>query len=312
MYRIDNGVHDGFPTVTLRAPDDTLSASFAPGLSMLGCSLRHRGEELLHLDDGLAAYARAGKTRGIPILHPWANRLAHMQYAVGAQRVAFAASASGVHLDGNGLAIHGLLGGSHAWSVDERTVTAEYATVVATFVLDEDSALFPTFPFPHRLQLQVRLDKAGLGLRTTLAPTTSQPVPVSFGFHPYFRLPDEARNTWRIALPVQRRLRLDTQMIPTGESEPVAYPLAALGERTFDDSFAELIADEPFVLAGDRRTLRVYFDAGYTHAQVYAPAGRNFICFEPMTAPTNALVSGDGLRLIAPGNAFTATWRMAL
>ena len=38
-------------------------------------SLRHRGEELLGQRDGLEAYARIGKTMGIPFLHPWANRL---------------------------------------------------------------------------------------------------------------------------------------------------------------------------------------------------------------------------------------------
>ena len=36
-------------------------------------------------------------------------------------------------------------------------------------------------------------------------------------------------------------------------------------------------------------------------AQVFSPAGADFVCFEPMTAPANALVSGDGLRLVAPG-----------
>jgi aldose 1-epimerase len=43
---------------------------------------------------------------------------------------------------------------------------------------------------------------------------------------------------------------------------------------------------------------------------VYAPPGRNFICFEPMTAPTNAFnLAQRGLykhlQSIAPG----ATWR---
>ena len=48
--------------------------------------------------------------------------------------------------------------------------------------------------------------------------------------------------------------------------------------------------------------------AGYPYAQVFAPAGENFICFEPMTAPVKALGSGDGLRLAPPGASFTAEW----
>jgi aldose 1-epimerase len=48
--------------------------------------------------------------------------------------------------------------------------------------------------------------------------------------------------------------------------------------------------------------------AGYPYAQVFAPAGEDFICFEPLTAPVNALNSGDGLRLAPPGASFTAEW----
>jgi aldose 1-epimerase len=39
---------------------------------------------------------------------------------------------------------------------------------------------------------------------------------------------------------------------------------------------------------------------------VYAPPGRNFICFEPMTAPTDALRSGTGLTVLAPGDSYRA------
>jgi aldose 1-epimerase len=40
--------------------------------------------------------------------------------------------------------------------------------------------------------------------------------------------------------------------------------------------------------------------------------GAPFICFEPMTAPTNALCSGLGVRSIAPGGAFTAVFTIGV
>ena len=43
---------------------------------MVCCSLRHRGAELLDRGQGVEAYAQRGKTMGIPLLYPWANRLA--------------------------------------------------------------------------------------------------------------------------------------------------------------------------------------------------------------------------------------------
>ena len=50
---------------------------------------------------------------------------------------------------------------------------------------------------------------------------------------------------------------------------------------------------------------------GYPFAQIYAPRGRDFICFEPMTAPTNALRSGDGLSVLAPGEEYRASFRVS-
>ena len=66
-------------TVQLSDEESGLEATFVPGAGMLCCSLRHRGEELLAQNDGVDAYARQGKTMGIPLLYPWANRLAGLR-----------------------------------------------------------------------------------------------------------------------------------------------------------------------------------------------------------------------------------------
>jgi aldose 1-epimerase len=55
----------------------------------------------------------------------------------------------------------------------------------------------------------------------------------------------------------------------------------------------------------------VRFDERFPFAQVYSPPGAEFICFEPMTAPTNALRSGKDLPVVEPGQTFTATWTVS-
>ncbi len=57
-----------------------LEAVFVPEAGMVGRSLRHRGEELLGQRGGLEAYVRERKTMGIPLLHPWANRLSRTHF----------------------------------------------------------------------------------------------------------------------------------------------------------------------------------------------------------------------------------------
>lgn len=65
------------------------------------------------------------------------------------------------------------------------------------------------------------------------------------------------------------------------------------------------------VSAGERR-IDVEFCDGFSHAQIYAPTGENFICFEPMTAPTNALISREGLPLLAPRDSFHAAFAISV
>lgn len=58
--------------------------------------------------------------------------------------------------------------------------------------------------------------------------------------------------------------------------------------------------------------MTVRFDAGYRFAQVFAPPTLDAICFEPMTAPTNALVSGMALTILAPGERYSATFSITV
>lgn len=71
----------------------------------------------------------------------------------------------------------------------------------------------------------------------------------------------------------------------------------------------ELHGARDFVLRGAGRELRVALGApDYPVGHVWAPRGEAFVAWEPMTAPTNALVSGRGLRHVAPGDTLAATF----
>src|SRR5262245_23400823 len=273
---------------------------------MVGASLRHDGAELLDERRGVAEYARAGATMGIPLLHPWANRLAGLRYTVGGRTVTLDRDSGVLHFEEHGLPIHGLLLGRSRFEVTREEATGEHARLDACLGFSPDAILLAAFPFPHELLLSITLDDRALVVETTVEPTSDVPVPVAFGFHPYFTLPGAPREAWTVELPVRERLLLDARMMPTGEREPVAIQPGPLGERHFDDAF---VAPESFVLRGGGRRIEVDFVRGYPFAQVFTPPGASFICFEPMTAPANALVrGGPDLRLVAPGTRFEATF----
>jgi hypothetical protein len=67
---IGERVVNGIPALTLGSGDaDGLEATFVPIADMVGCSLRHRGEELLGQRGGLRVYIAERSTMGIPLLH---------------------------------------------------------------------------------------------------------------------------------------------------------------------------------------------------------------------------------------------------
>jgi aldose 1-epimerase len=258
-------------TITLRAGD--LEADFAPGAGMVCSSLRHRGEELLGQRKGLEAYASSGSTMGIPLLYPWANRVAERHFQVAGETV---------DLDRAPDRFHGVKTAGGAWNVeasDERSVRASF-----DWGAHED--LMAAFPFAHRATYEAALDEDG-ALRISVS--VDRRVPVSFGFHPYFALAEGDR----LEAPVRERLVLDERKLPTGERAPAAPLAGARGARAYDDAY--VAPRGPCCLAGEERTIAMRVEQGFGFLQVYAPADEEVVAFEPMTAPTNALVTGRDL-----------------
>jgi aldose 1-epimerase len=291
----------------LRSQSGTLTAGFVPRAGMLGWSLRHRGEELVVHAVSLEDYVETGRATGIPLLHPWANRLASPEYEILGRRVALDVSAPNVHTDPNGLPIHGLVAASPHWEVFEH----EQSRLRARLDFAAWPELMAGFPFPHVLELAVELSDERLEIAAELVPTGDIPVPVAFGFHPYLRLPGLAREQWLLELPVTSRMRLDERQLPTGASERVHIPPGPLGDRTFDDAFDGLADPAEFAISGAKRLISVRFEGGYRFAQVFAPAGSEFICFEPMTAPVNPFAS-DRTPVANPGTTYRARFAIAV
>ncbi len=262
---------------------------------MAGRSLRDRREELLAVD-------------GIPLLYPWANRLAGFEYEALSKRVELDRESPLLELDQNGLPIHGLLRAWTEWEVlghdDQRLeVSLDFGV---------QPRLLAAFPFPHELRFEARLEGARLVLTTTVNANQGSAVPISFGYHPYFTLPGVPREEWQIEVPVRESLVLDDRMIPTGEREPVRGLDGPLDGRSFDDGFASVDHGRPFAVAGGDRRIEVRFDECFPFAQAYSPPGAQFICFEPMTAPTNALRSGRDLPVVAAGETYRASWSVTV
>src|SRR3954468_17525353 len=178
MHAIEKTVYEGFPALALRSPDG-LEVTYAPGVGMVGCSLRHDGEELLGQRGGLARYEAAGSTFGIPLLHPSAHRLPRFSYDAAGRHVELDRDLPLLHLDPNGLPIHGVLAASPHWDVTDKHADEHEARIEAALDYGAHPELLEAFPFAHELRMSVRLAGDTLAVGTTLTPTSDSPVPVA-------------------------------------------------------------------------------------------------------------------------------------
>lgn len=129
-------------TLSLAAGD--LRAVFWPSAGMLGISLCHQEEELLRRVDDLETAKQKGSTAGIPLLYPWANRLASLHYRAAGRDVDLDPTSPLLHFDDRGLAMHGVTWGQLGWKLSKQNRTRCWLGSTGTGRNFSDSSHLPT------------------------------------------------------------------------------------------------------------------------------------------------------------------------
>ena len=251
---------------------------------------------------------------GNPFLAPWANRLDRDGYFANGKSYTLNPALKNYRSDPNRHPIHGLLSYSNLWQVVRSGADENGAWVTSRLEFWRYPDLMAQFPFAHVIEMTYRLRDGALEVETAIENLSNEPMPLAIGYHPYFRLGDTHRDSWRVHLAARDQVLLSDALIPTGELKPVDLPdPVSLTGRQLDDVFTNLIrgADgraEFWVESGAQR-VSVLYGPKYKVAVVYAPPGRDFICFEPMTAVTNAFnLAHDGKYAELDSIAPRATW----
>jgi len=274
----------------------------------IGGGLREYRVDGFHVLDGYPPEAMAGAGRGTALL-PWPNRLRDGRYRFrGADYQLPLTEPAG------GNAIHGLT----RWSSWRRF---EHAPdhVVLTHLLHPQ----PGYPFTLALSADYRLSAAGLRVALSARNLGDCPAPFGAGQHPYLRVEDATIDSAQVRAPAALRFRSDRRQIPVGEPEPVRgrYDLrrgGRLGSRVLDTAFTGLERDPDglarVVITGPERRVTLWMDSGFEHLMLFSGDSlapderRRSLAVEPMTCAPNAFQNGIGLRVLEPGEAFTATW----
>jgi aldose 1-epimerase len=234
---------------------------------------------------------------GIPFMGPWANRLDEQAFYANGQRYAFDMELGNIR---GAIPIHGFLTTTDRWQVVDVKSDARSAWATSTLEFFRNPLWMKQFPFAHTIELTHRLRDGALEVETRIRNLSTEPMPVSIGFHPYFQLTDAPRDEWTISVGARTEWLLAENKVPTGATRPIealfSNPKAApLKDYDLDHVFGDLIRDSSgravMTVTGKSQALDVAVGPNYRAVVVYAPkaAARTFICFEPMAGITDAM-----------------------
>jgi aldose 1-epimerase len=157
------------------------------------------------------------------------------------------------------------------------------------------------WPWSYRAEQIYRLDADGLALELSVHSLSDHPMPLGLGQHPYF--PGGARIRTRLS----KLLVPETDLVADHTASiPDEWGFAAqhqIGTADLDHGFTGWNGKADLIWPD--RTLRVTASEQGKFVQIYAPAGQNFFCFEPMSCLPNAVnwpnKKTSGLKMLEPG-----------
>ena len=285
---------DGVEVIHLTDASHGLEVSIAPSIGNMAYEIKAGGKNILWFPYGSPAELKAKpQFCGIPFLAPWANRLSEDGYWANGKKYQLNQSLANFRRDQHQLPIHGLLNYSADWEVVGMAADDKSAWVSSRIEFGKFPELMAQFPVAHTITMTYRVANGAVEVETTLENHSVEAMPVGVGYHPYFRLDDSPRDQWKVHLAARDHLVLSNKLIPTGERKPVEFadphPLAG---SQLDDVFSNLVRGSDgiarFWVQGAHQRITVAYGPKYTVAVVYAPPGRDFVCFEPMSAITDA------------------------
>ncbi|OBF41200.1 aldose epimerase [Mycobacterium sp. ACS1612] len=275
----------------------------------VAAAIRHLSVDGVQLTAGYEDDAPPPFGSGI-VLVPWPNRVRDGRWIHRGQTMQL-----DITEPPRGNALHGLL--QHApYQVVERSDRS----------ITLRAQVFPQNGYPFRLDTAVRytLVADGLQVMHTVRNVGSDCAPVAVGAHPFLALGDVPTDTLTLTVSADRHIDVDDRLNPIGVTpvDGTKWDLRAgrlVADLDLDDAWSGLTitggGSTHWLSTPDGRTVSLWADQQFGYLQVFITrefpqAGDTItaVAVEPMTAPADALNSGEGLRWLAPGECWSMSW----
>ena len=260
---------------------------------------------------------------GNPILFPFPNRIRNGKWEFEGKTYQFDKEPE------SPTTIHGLLL-NRPYKVDKHEAGENGATLVCSLNSQDFPDVSRQYPFPFKIEITYTLKDAVLTMGIAIKNIGDGNMPMGFGIHPYFstNLTGTAdASKALITVPANKYWELDDVLVPTGMQKNVTGTLDLRNGQPFEKLKLDHVFTDVLLVDGVSRCIIENQDTGYgmvmeSDAQfrelvVYTPPGRDAICFEPYTCPTDAInleAKGipAGVIVLSPQETFSATVRILL
>lgn len=312
-YTITSLEENGLLKIRLQDSETGVSADILPEFGALldGLSITLGGTSINVIDNYgsrenlLADLASSYKSSK---LSPFACRIRNGQYTFEGKDYEFQTKFP------DGSAIHGLLY-NKPFTVANTAAIDRHAVVELHYRYDQEDK---GFPYSYTCEVVYTLSRNTLKLETTVTNQSEKRMPLTDGWHPYFRLNGKV-NDWKLQFNGNGMVEFDNALIPTGKMlEYTSFQQPeALGELELDNCFLlDFSKNGPAaVLSNPANGLNVRFypDENYPYLQMYIPPHRTSIAIENLSGVPNCFNNGIGLVTLEPGEIkkFTTAYEVA-
>lgn len=209
-----------------------------------------------------------------------------------------------------GNALHGFLKNCTMQVTDTQSdntkasITCEYSY---------NGTTFSYYPFPFDLKITYTLsDEKGFSAIAEVHNTGYIALPMSFGWHPYFKIAPAIKDV-QLQLPKVEMVGVDARMLPTGkryEDDRFAN-LTPIGINVLDNCFSltnHSVERHEIILKSTATTLIYWQDKSFPFIQLFTPPNRDSIAIEPMSGNVDVFNNEEGLIILESGEQWQGTF----
>lgn len=269
------GAEGAFDLIEIADAKAQSLAVIAPGRGGMVTRFRVGGREIFYLDEATFRDPSANVRGGNPVLFPSPGKLAKDAWAWGGRR--------------GSMKQHGFAR-NLPWEVLTRSEDR------VALRLRSSDATRAVYPWDFRAEYTYSVEGAALSIAMRFTNEGDSPMPFGAGFHPYFRVPEAAKAGTRVETGA-------TRAFDNVQKSEVAFEGFDLTAPEVDMHLLDHGGSEAALEIEGEAPARIQLTGSPELGVwvVWAQKGKDFVCLEPWTCRGDALNTGEGLLVLAPG-----------